>query len=294
MLVPWRHACVQESVARDPMATSHEGVSRVRFGALLEHTWSGISGVVRSRSATALFRRADQYRNEGRYAEAAQLVARGLAQVPDSSVGHLLSAYLHIARRETEPARIALLQVLTLDPYHPRALLGLARIALEEGNPEGATPLLDRALQFYPDFPEAQALRDMIGSWSSGPTEVLEAASRSAPSHGPERRPDARELIVTRADGTLVQAWVDVDDERTKPLAQHLTKVQRMASATLGRAGLGPLHHGVIETGTGTTFLLSESDLFLSATLGESVEIGAGLAAVGALWVVLGIKPQIT
>jgi hypothetical protein len=67
-----------------------------------------------------------------------------------------------------------------------------------------------------------------------------------------------------------------------------------MASATLGRAGFGPLHHGVIETGTGTTFLLSESDLFLSATLSDSNEIGAGLAAVGALWTTLGITPRIT
>ena len=266
----------------------------MRFGALLEHTWSGISGLVRSRTATALFRLADQYRNEGRYAEATELVTRGLAQTPDSSVGNLLAAYLHIARRETEPARLALLHVLTLDPYHPRALLGLARIALEEGNPEDATPLLDRALQFYPDFPEAKALRDMIRSWSSAPAVVIEAAPRSNLSPGPERRPGALGFIVTRTDGTLVRAWLDVDDERTKPLAQHLTQVQRMASATLERAGLGPLDHGVIETGAGTTFLLSEGDLLLSATLGESVEIGAGLATVGALWTTLGIRPQTT
>jgi len=42
---------------------------------------------------------------------------------------HLLSAYLSIARREIEPARQALLHVLTLDAHHPRALLGLARIS---------------------------------------------------------------------------------------------------------------------------------------------------------------------
>jgi tetratricopeptide (TPR) repeat protein len=269
------------------------GVSRVRFGALLEHTWSGISGLVRSPTTTTLFRRAEQYRNEGRYAEAAELVARGLVQAPDSIVGHLLSAYLHIARRETEPARIALLHVLTLDPYHPRALLGLARIALEEGHPERATSPLDSALRFYPDFPEAQALRDMIGSWPSGPMDVPEDTPRSAPSHGPERRPGGRELIVARADGTVVRAGADVDDDRVKPLALHLTQVQRMASATLGRSGLGPLDHGVIETGTGTTFLLRESDLFLSATLTESIEIGAGLAAVGALWATLGSPPTI-
>ena len=259
------------------------------FGAFLEHTWDGVSSLVRSRTATALFRRADQYRNEGRYAEAAELVARGLAQAPDSSVGHLLSAYVCIARREVEPAKLALLHILTLDPYHPRALLGLARIALEEGNSESTTSLLDRALLFYPDFPEAQALRDMVRSWSSGATAV--ATGQLSQSRDPERRPDGRELIVTRADGTLVRT-VSVEPERAQALAEHLTRVRRMASATLGRAGLGQLRHAVIETGAGTTFLLGEGDLFLSATLGEAVEIGAGLAEVGALGVALGIKPS--
>jgi len=266
----------------------------VRVGALLEHTWSGISGLVRSGTATALFRRADQYRNEGRYTEAMALVARGLAQAPDSRVGHLLAAYLHIARRETEPARLALLFVLAQDPHHPRALLGLARIALEEGDLDAATPLLDRALQFYPDFPEAQALRDMIDSWSNA-APVVETAARSTPACPPEHEHGggARELIVTRADGGLLRSGADIDDERAKSLAQHLTQVQRMASATLGRAGLGPLRHAVIETGAGTTFLLHERDLFLSATLGEAVEIGAGLATVGALWATLGLEPPI-
>jgi len=261
------------------------------WGALLEHTWSGIGGLVRSRTATALFRRADQYRSEGRYIEASHLVASGLAQVPDSIVGHLLSAYLCIARREIEPARFALCHVLTLDPYQPRALLGLARIALEEGDTDGATPLLDKALAFYPNFPEAQALREMIENWPSATTAAagiprLPASDSSAP------RPAARDLIVTRGDGTLVRAGVDVEDERATPLAAHQTQILRMATATLGRAGVGALEHGVIETDAGTTLLVREADMFLSAMLDESVDARAALADVGALWATAGITAE--
>ena len=72
----------------------------VSFATLLERTWSGITGMVRKPSTpAALFRQADRYRNEGRYDEAARLVAQGLRQAPDSHVGRLLSAYLYVAAR---------------------------------------------------------------------------------------------------------------------------------------------------------------------------------------------------
>jgi len=259
------------------------------LGALLEHTWSGISGLVRSSSATALFRRADQYRSEGRYLEASQLVSRGLAQAPDSIVGHLLSAYLCMARREIEPARFSLRHVLTLDPYQPRALLGLARIALEEGDPNGAMPLLDKALAFYPNFPEAQALRDMIGSWPSTTPPATEEVRRLDVSDPSTHRPSARDLIVTRSDGTLARAGIDVEAERATLLAAHQTQVLRMATATLKRAGIGAMAHGLIETEGGTTLLVHEADMYLSAVLDGAADARAVLADVGALWAAVGI-----
>jgi tetratricopeptide (TPR) repeat protein len=260
------------------------------LGTLLEHTWNGISGLGRSSSATALFRRADQYRSEGRYREASQLVARGLAQVPDSIVGHLLSAYLCMARREIEPAKFALRHVLTLDPYQPRALLGLARIVLEEGDPDGAVPLLDKALAFYPNFPEAQALRDMIENWPSAATpSTMEIPRLEVSESSSTDRPAARDLIVTQSDGTLVRAGTDVEDERAKPLAAHQTQVLRMATAILKRAGVGALEHAAIETTAGTTLLVREGDMYLSAMVDEAIDASAALTGVGSLWATVGI-----
>jgi tetratricopeptide (TPR) repeat protein len=256
---------------------------------LLEHTWSGISGLVRSSTATALFRRADQYRSEGRYLEASQLVARGMAQVPDSIVGHLLSAYLCMARREIEPAKFSLRHVLTLDPFQPRALLGLARIALEEGDSDAAMPLLDKALAFYPNFPEAQALRDMIESWPRTPAPAVAEISRLAVSDSCTHRTAARELIAMRCDGTLVRAGIDVEDERASMLAAHQTQVLRMATAALKRAGVGALEHGVIESAVGTTLLVREGDVCLSALLDDTADARAALADVSALWATVGI-----
>src|SRR5215813_9870361 len=77
-----------------------------------------IRGAVHQGGSAALFRQADRYRNEGRYEDAARLVAEGLKRDPDSSVGHLLSAYLHVAARQTDRAKSEFHRVLALDPYH--------------------------------------------------------------------------------------------------------------------------------------------------------------------------------
>jgi tetratricopeptide (TPR) repeat protein len=236
-----------------PHSRTSNGVEPVGLGTLLERTWSGLTGRRRRPSAPTLFRLAERYRNEGRYEDAAALIAQGLEQAPQSRVGHLLSAYLHLTRREIEPAKLALSRVLKLDPYHPRALLGLARIGLEEGDLEGAKTSLDRALQLYPDFPEAQALRQMVGSGSP-----------------------PRDVLAMHADGTLVSA--QGGGEATPAFVQHLTLVYRMASATLARAGLGPLRRAVVQTEAEQTFLLSDTGLLLSATLDGDVEADAGFA----------------
>jgi len=259
----------------------------VDLAALLARTWNRIAGMIRPATPAALFRRADRYRNEGRYEEAVQLVAQGLQQIPDSSVGHLLSGYLCEAAREMDRAKTAFLRVLALDPYHPRALLGLARISIEEQDLEGSKALLDRALQYYSNFPEADALRDMVTSWSSPPAPVADVPL-SVPPDGLNLAAATRDLVVTRADGTLVLARTD--EERGRHLAQHLTQVYRMASATLSRADLGSLRRGAIEAGSQMTFLLSDAGLVLSATLDGHVEVSAGLAQIGRLWTELGVK----
>ena len=257
------------------------------LGTFLERTWSGITGLVRPRSAASLFRLADQYRHEGRYEDAAELVAEGLRVSPDIAVGHLLDAYLHVVFREMPAAKASFRKVLALDPYHPRALFGLARIALEEGDIEGCRPYLDRAIQYFPDFPEAKALQEMVTTWTAPPAPAATTVGTMA-TERLRLPPGARDLVLTYADGTLVLAHGD--DERQKHLALHVTQVYRIASATLARAGLGALRRGVVEGASETTFMRSDGGVILGVTLGREVEVGAGLVQVGRLWTDLNIK----
>jgi len=251
----------------------------------LERTWSGITGLVKPRSASSLFRLADQYRHEGRYEDASELITEGLRVSPNIAVGHLLDAYLHVVFREMAAAKASFRRVLSLDPYHPRALFGLARIALEEGDIEGCRPFLDRAIQYFPDFPEAKALQEMVSTW----TAPAAGASSAIGTISTERLPPgAHDLVLTHADGTLV--FAQGAEERQRHLGLHMTQVYRIASATLARAGLGAMRRGVIEGAAETTFLRSDGGVILGVALAREVEVGAGLVQVGRLWTDLNIK----
>jgi len=255
----------------------------VGLSALLERTLRGVD-LARHRSTPAsLFRRADRCRNEGRYDEAARLVASGLRQAPNSSVGHLIAAYLHVARGRTSRAKAEFDRVLALDPHHLRALLGVARIHIEEQNLERAAAVLDRALGYYPEFTEAQALRATFGDLSSAANgrHLPKGDVGSAPGT-PSRE---RDVLVMRTDGHVVLTRTQAD--RGRQLAQHLMQVYRAASVTLARAGLGPLRGAAIDTGSYLTFLVKDDDLLISATLDGDVEMTAGFAQVARLETVL-------
>jgi predicted regulator of Ras-like GTPase activity (Roadblock/LC7/MglB family) len=93
---------------------------------------------------------------------------------------------------------------------------------------------------------------------------------------------------VTRADGSVVRAMCA--EGRARLVAQHLAQVLRMTSTALSRAGLGSFHRGVIDTDGGTTFVLSDVDLILTATLDRDVDVNAALAEVGRLPRALGLE----
>src|SRR2546421_4512770 len=122
-------------------------------------------------------RRAELRRREGRYAEAGALVARALELDPGNLHAHLLAAYLHVARRAPAPAREEFRWVLGHDANHARALLGLARIALEEGDAHECRDLLRRALRFYPEFPEAAALLEAVRTREAAPPPPANATA---------------------------------------------------------------------------------------------------------------------
>jgi tetratricopeptide (TPR) repeat protein len=264
-----------------------EGGRRVGLATFLERTWSGLTGLVKPRSAAAMFRLADQYRHEGRYEEAADLIAEGLRVSPNIAVGHLLDAYVHVVFREMPAAKTSFRRVLSLDPYHPRALFGLARIALEEGDIEGCRPFLDRAIQYFPDFPEAKALQEMVATWSA-PAAAVPSTVGAINTERLRLPQGAHDLILTHADGTLV--FAQGSEERQRHLSMHMTQVYRIASATLARAGLGAMRRGVIEGSSEMTFLRSDGGVILGVALPREIEVGGGLVQVGRLWTDLNIK----
>src|SRR5499426_1077841 len=267
----------------------HHGARRdsndVDFLRLLSRIWDAITSLTRPPNPATLFRRADLYRQEGRFEEAADLVAQGLRLSPNNGVGHLLSAYLHLAFRQIDPAKSEFQTVLGVDPYHPRALLGLAKIALEERDLAACRPFLDKALQYYPDFPEARALQEMVVGWSSTPGAPAGAPTFVGPALQIEKlKPPAggREFVLTQTDGTLV--FSQHGDKDAEDLAAHVTQVYRIASATLERAGLGQLRRGIVQAATETSFYRSNDRLVLAMTFPHDVKIGFGQLETDKLW----------
>ena len=251
---------------------------------LLARIWDAITSFTRPPNAATLFRRADLYRQEGRFEEAAELVAQGLRLAPNNGVGHLLSAYLHLAFRQIGPARSEFQSVLSLDPYHPRALLGLAKIALEERDLAACRPFLDKALQYYPDFPEAKALQDMVSSWATTAVPSQRPMLVGPPIHAEKLKPPAggREFVLTQVDGTLVFSQQGITN--AEDVAGHVTQVYRIASATLQRAGLGALRRGIVQAATETTFFRSNDRLVLAISFPHDVKVGFGLLETDKLW----------
>jgi tetratricopeptide (TPR) repeat protein len=226
-------------------------------------------------------RRAEQRRRDGRYGEASALVAQALELDPENLHAHLLAAYLHVARRAPAPAKAEFRWVLGHDAHHPRALLGLARIALEEGDARVCHDLLRRALRLYPEFPEAAALLDAV--------RASEVAAPSAPARLAVPRLErlrlpgtGRALIIGRADGGLIASQPVADD--AKDVSEALARVLRLAGTALERAGLGPLHRAIVEDGKDAVFTRTDGDLVVSLALPRATDPTQGLLDVNRLW----------
>jgi tetratricopeptide (TPR) repeat protein len=251
----------------------------VGLGALLDRVLS-IFLKPRFPSAADLFWRGDRLRHEGRYREAIRLVEEGLRRMPTSATGHLLAGYLHLAVREVQPAREAFRSVLALDPNHPRALLGLARIAIEGGDPDAARGALERALLYHPDFPEAQVLEKGLAAR----TAVQGAVAQTLPLRAGAIRlsREGRDPILARLDGTVI--FAQCDEGREPVLAQHVIQVVRIASEMLARAGLGALRRGVIEGAQASMYLQTDVGLVLALTLPSGTSVADGWSALARLW----------
>jgi tetratricopeptide (TPR) repeat protein len=248
---------------------------------VLTRLWRTVKGERSPVTTVQLFRQASRCRDQGKFEEATSLVAQGLRLDPDNVVGLLLAGSLHTVFREAHLARAAFERVLALDPRQPRALLGLARIAFEEGEAGTCMEVLRRALAHYPEFPEAQALLEVVRSVG---VPVAPAPTPRPVVHVDRLRVpvDSREALLARVDATLI--FAQPRGARTEEIAALTSQLCRVASAMLARSGLGPLHHAVIEGAAETTFLRTDGEVVLSIAFGRDIDTSAGLAHLERVW----------
>lgn len=236
----------------------------------------------RQPSTVQLFRAAARFRDEGRFEEAAELVERGLRRDPASAVGHLMAAWLHAIFRRMDAAKAEFERVLALDATHPRALLGLARIALEANDEAAAAEHLRRAIARYPDFPEAQAL-----------LEVIEARRLPAPAAAQRATPpltaprlrvpmESREVILARTDGTLL--FVQPAGARDEALAVHAAQLSRLAAAILARARGGAFTGAVVEGGDDVSYFRADAGLIVSLTFRRDTHAARAAEHLDHVW----------
>jgi tetratricopeptide (TPR) repeat protein len=277
--------------------------------------WHRLGGRRRQPTSAQIFRQAQRLRDEGRFDDAAELVADALIREPGSVVGHLLAGSLHMALRESGQARTSFERVLALEPTQPRALLGLARLALEDGEARTCRDLLSRALARYPDFPEARALLDVTRDLAPSadpkraatpvfvPTAIpivtparvpaVTTATRPATTQAPAAKAatpadrlhlpmESREALFMRPDATLV--FAEPRGPRTEAVAARAVKLARIATAVLARAGFGPLRHAVIEGAAETTYLRTDDAALLTLAFDRDVTAATAVSHLERVW----------
>lgn len=242
-----------------------------------------VTGSRRTTSTVQLFREATRCRDEGRFEESADLVERGLERDPNNLVGLLLSGSLHSVFRAMDAARAAFERVLAVEPTHPRALLGLARLAFEAGDMGTCVSLLERALERYPDFPEARALLDV--SSMSGHASPARTSPGPRPSINADRLrlpSEATETVLSREDATLVfaQPW----GSRAEEHAAAMARLCRVASALLVRCGCEALHQAAIEGSAEVLLLRTDGEVILSMTMPRDVDTLAAESGCERVW----------
>ncbi|HEU5322274.1 MAG TPA: tetratricopeptide repeat protein, partial [Methylomirabilota bacterium] len=184
------------------------------------------------------------------------------------------------------PARAEFRWVLERDPQHPRALLGVARVALEEGDAGACRESLQQALHAWPDFPEAQALLDGLAARpvpAPAPASTVRLLLRVDRLQPPET---ARGLALARADGAVLttlpgpgHAWATVE----RP-----ARVLGLAGATLARAGLGPLRRVVMEDENEAVFVRTDGEHLLALAMPPGTDIAQGILQLHRLWATAG------
>ena len=85
-----------------------------------------------------------------------------------------------------------------------------------------------------------------------------------------------------RADATVIVA--EPHGPRTDAVAAHAVKLATVATAMLGRAGLGPLRHAVIEGAAETTYLRRDDAALLTLSFDRDVKSATALEHLERMW----------
>lgn len=245
--------------------------------------WHVLGGRRRQPTSALILRRAQRLRDEGRYRRAVGLVDEALLHDPRNVVAHLLAASLHMVLREPGRARSSFERVLALEPTQPRALLGLARIELEDGETAACCALLNRALACYPDFPEARAVLEVARGLLTTADAKRYATSNGVAEAERLRLPaESRDALFARADASVVVAVPR--EPQTDTVAARAVKLSKIATAMLGRAGLGPMRHAIIEGAAETTFMRSDDVALLTLSFDRNMKSATALEHLERVW----------
>ena len=245
----------------------------------LTRFWSAVAGSRRELTPTEIFSQARRVRDRGRFEEAVALVTTGLARDPDSIAGRMLSGSLHVIFREMEPAKADFERVLAADRHQPRALLGLARIALEEGDAARCTLLLRRALERFPDFPEVQALLEVISVQAAAPPRPAPAPE---PTHELQVPPINHELMLQSPDGALLVAHPSAVSHEAS--AAHVHQVLQLADAIAVRCGYGTIRRAVLEGAAETVYVRRDASHVLSMMVRTDLDADLVTGHLDRLW----------
>jgi len=250
---------------------------------LFAKIWHWVRGDKRPPTSALALRQARRLRDEGRYRRAAGIVDKALLHDPRNVGGHLLAASLHMALRETRRARASFERVLALDPTQPRALLGLARIELEDGEAAACCALLSRALARYPDLPEARAVLEVArGLLAPAHAKRYATPNGAVEAHRLGLPAESGEALFALADATKIVAVPH--EPGTDAVAARAVRLSKVATAMLGRAGLGPLRHAVIEGAVETTYLRSDDTALLTLSFDRDMKSTTALRHLERVW----------
>src|SRR5215470_15306998 len=254
---------VKRGRPRKPRGENLEGL----HGAMIfARIWHLLGGKRRRPTSTHMFRQAQRLRDEGRLQDANDLVEAALRREPGNVVGHLLAGSLHMALRETGQARTSFERVLALDATQPRALLGLARIALEEGETAACRELLEIARGLTVDASSKRA---------ATPNDALRTERLRLPA-------ECREAMFMQSDASLV--FAEPRGPRSEAVAAGAVKLARVATAMLERAGFGPLRHAVIEGPAETTYVRADDTALLTLAFDYDVKAESAVAHLERVW----------